>query len=128
VENVLYLLQPHSAAGFAAMFVARAVLTVPMHAISAGIMGYLAARRRFDGEGPGFIGGFVVAVMLHGTFDAAIFALPAVSSYGALPVVGLGVIPLLVVVQGGTLLRRMARRALAADELAEQRAGAQQAA
>src|SRR5204862_1636162 len=103
VENVLYLLQPQSAAGFAVRFVARAVLTVPMHAISAGFMGYLAARRRFDGEGPGLLGGFAVAVILHGAFDTAIFAMPAMAARGALWVVALGAVPLLVVVQGGVV-------------------------
>src|SRR5438445_3331681 len=57
VENIGYLLGTQSAGGFAGMFVARAVLAVPLHAICAGFMGYYAAKKRFDGQGPGILGG-----------------------------------------------------------------------
>src|SRR5207244_8654117 len=48
VENVGYLLGAHDAGGFLGMYVMRAVLAVPGHAIFAGMMGYFAARKRFD--------------------------------------------------------------------------------
>ena len=63
----------------------RAFFSVPCHAIAAGFIGDLAARRRFDGTGPGLLGGFLVT-RLHGRIEAwkwslgllAIFALYSV--------------------------------------------------
>ena len=73
VENMLYLLQAQSTGGLVGMYVGRALFAVPGHAIWTGFMGYYAARRRFDGVGPGLLGGFIVAVLLHGSYDASIF-------------------------------------------------------
>jgi len=118
VENVLYLLAPRSIDQFVVMFVGRAILAVPMHAICAGMMGYYAARRRFDGVGPGLVGGYLIAVFLHGSYDAAVFGVPLASAVRPALVIPLAVTPILIVILGGLTLRRMARAALAADNLA----------
>ena len=38
------------------------------------MIGYSAARMRFDRKGIGFLGGYVLAVAAHGVYDYAIFA------------------------------------------------------
>lgn len=73
VENILYLLSAETTEGFLYMYLARALLAVPGHAIWAGLMGYFAAKKRFDGTGPGFLGGYLIAVLLHGAYDATVF-------------------------------------------------------
>ncbi len=118
IENVLYL---HGAAGtgeFAIMWIGRALLAVPGHAIWAGFVGYFAARRRFDNRGPGLLGGLIIAIALHGIYDFALFAGPALQADlgdGAVVIV-LG-IPIAVIALGAITLRKLARRALAADQL-----------
>ena len=125
VENVAYLLLiPASLGEYISVFIGRAVLAVPGHATWGGIMGYFAARRRFDGCGPGILGGYVIAVALHGLYDVFLFGAPVAiaSGYGW---VGLGVagvpvvaytVPALIIAGGALVLLRLARSALADDE------------
>src|SRR5688572_655381 len=49
IENVFYLLTAANAQGFIVMFVLRALLAIPLHAICGATMGYFLAMRRFDG-------------------------------------------------------------------------------
>jgi RsiW-degrading membrane proteinase PrsW (M82 family) len=117
VENVGYLLNAKTLLSFAWMYALRAVLTVPMHAVSAAVMGYYAAKRRFDGTGPGFAGGYALAVLVHGTFDAALLgALYAMARNAWLTTSMLLPIPLLVTAGGIIAVRKMAARALAGDD------------
>ncbi len=119
VENVFYLASAKTAWFFLVMFFFRAVLTVPMHAASAAIMGYYAAVRRFDGTGPGLLGGYVLAILVHGTFDAGLLAMivtyRATKSAAAF---GFAVISLAVVAWALFFARGLARRALSADNAA----------
>ena len=134
VENVAYLmLMPASLAEYVAIFIGRAVLAVPGHATWGGIMGYFAARRRFDGRGPGLLGGYLLAVALHGLYDAWLFATPVAIGAGhtwlTLGIAGVPVIaysvPVLIIVGGALALRSFARRAIADDDHEEaQRAAA----
>src|SRR5437868_5572008 len=62
VENVLYLLGQQSLQGQLVVWVERALLAVPGHAMWSGMIGVMAARRRFDGKGLGLIGGYLLAV------------------------------------------------------------------
>jgi protease PrsW len=133
VENVAYLLFiPASLSEYVAIFVGRAVLAVPGHATWGGIMGYYAARRRFDGRGPGLLGGYLLAVLLHGVYDAWLFSIPvaigaghtwASLGIGGLPVVAYSV-PAVIIVGGAVTLRGLARRAIADDDLEEARRAA----
>jgi len=132
VENVAYLwMMPSNLGEYFALFVGRAVLSVPGHATWGGILGYYAARRRFDGAGPGMWGGYLLAVALHGTYDVALFSAPLAFADGH-RWLGLGIagipfgayaIPGLIIVLGGVALRHLARRAIADDDRAEREAG-----
>ena len=73
VENIFYLLGQVDLTGLIVTWILRAMLAVPGHALWTGVMGYLAARKRFDGVGPGLMGGYLLAVLLHGGYDAALF-------------------------------------------------------
>jgi RsiW-degrading membrane proteinase PrsW (M82 family) len=128
VENVAYLLlMPASLSEYVAVFIGRAVLAVPGHATWGGIIGYFAARRRFDGRGPGLLGGYVLAVVLHGVYDAWLFGVPVAIQDGhtwlGLGIAGVPIIayslPALIIAGGALTLRELARRAIAADDLAE---------
>jgi RsiW-degrading membrane proteinase PrsW (M82 family) len=73
VENVLYLLGQHSLQGQLIVWVQRALLAVPGHAMWSGMIGAMAARRRFDRTGPGLLGGYLLAVAFHGAYDVSVF-------------------------------------------------------
>jgi RsiW-degrading membrane proteinase PrsW (M82 family) len=125
VENVAYLLLvPQSFGEFLRLLIGRAVLAVPGHAIWGGVAGYFAARRRFDGRGPGLLGGFAIAVLMHGLYDAWMFGVPVAirdghlwlaSTFLDLPVV-IYAVPAAMIVGGGLLLRSLAQRALDLDD------------
>lgn len=125
VENVLYLWASADATGFLVTFIMRALLAVPGHAIWAGIMGYYAAKRRFDGSGPGLLGGYLLAVLMHGAYDAAIFLGPPLARDGNTDMAYVLLIVLPIVIIGGALaLRHLTREALRHDDMAEYAAGA----
>jgi RsiW-degrading membrane proteinase PrsW (M82 family) len=118
VENVLYLRMFAGTEEFAFIWAARAMLAVPGHAIWAGLMGYFAAVRRFDRVGPGLFGGLLIAVGLHGLYDAVLFSQPALQADIGDPAnaVVLGV-PIIIIVGGALALRSLARRAREADNV-----------
>ena len=116
VENVLYLAGTETSGDYAGMFVARALLSVPLHASAAAIMGYYAARRRFDNAGPGIGGGLALAVLLHGTFDFALFRAASGASDESSAAGLYGLLAVAVAIGGVVAVRRLARAALAADD------------
>lgn len=126
VENVAYLwtVTPD---GYLQMFIGRAVLAVPGHAMWGAMAGYFAARRRFDGDGPGLIGGYLLAFFLHGLYDVALFLVPAVSKTATAGspletvVVLLLMVPVLVITGCGLAIAAMVRAAVAADDRMEAR-------
>jgi protease PrsW len=124
VENVGYLLGTESVGGYFGVYLLRAVLAVPGHAIYAGFMGHFAARKRFDGEGPGLWGGLVVAVFLHGTYDAALFLVAALPKDVAFLGVFLLPVPFIVVIAGYRKLRALGAEDIRRDDLAHHRAPA----
>jgi protease PrsW len=73
VENVMYLLQQDTLGGQLQTWILRAVLAVPGHAMWTGMIGAMAARRRFDGRGLGLFGGYLLAVAFHGAYDLCAF-------------------------------------------------------
>lgn len=121
VENVGYLLKSHSVMGFVGIFAVRALLAVPGHAIYAGFMGYFAARKRFDGVGPGLFGGLAIAIFLHGTYDAALFLCGTLKGEQQSWALALLPVPLMVVVWGFLRLRAHAKEAERLDDLAHHR-------
>lgn len=117
VENIFYLLAQVELSALIMVWVLRAALAVPGHALWTGIMGYLAARRRFDRTGPGLFGGYLLAVFLHGTYDAALFVGPPLRADGLEAVaLGLFAVPVLIIVVSWILIKRMARTALRLDD------------
>ena len=116
VENIGYLFGAKNPLAFIAMFVFRSALAVPMHAIAGALTGHFAALRRFDRRGPGMLGGLVMAILLHGTYDAALFLVAEFSKEkkGLLALVLLP-IPFLCVGLGAIAVRRMWKSAEAAD-------------
>jgi hypothetical protein len=78
-------------------------------------MGHYAAMRRFDKSGPGVVGGLALAVLMHGTYDAALFVQPFLEPGLA---VLLWVVPIAIVVVGYRVLKRLAYVAIAKDDVA----------
>ncbi len=117
VENVGYLLQQESLTGQMYLWVARALLAVPGHAMWTGMIGYMAARRRFDGKGLGLIGGFLLAVAFHGAYDAAVFIQQPLRLEGhATLASSMIAIPIALTVIAFFVVRSMARTALRLDD------------
>jgi protease PrsW len=73
VENIAYLLQQQTLGGALQTWILRAVLAVPGHAMWTGMIGAMAARRRFDKQGLGLLGGYLLAVAFHGAYDLCAF-------------------------------------------------------
>jgi RsiW-degrading membrane proteinase PrsW (M82 family) len=107
VENVLAMLKVANMIAFSTRFFLRAYLTVPMHLVAGGVLGYLWARRRFEGGPIGLAGGLGIAIVIHGGFNAMLLAverlpeqhgaLAVACAIGALalPIVGLAVLRVL---------------------------------
>jgi RsiW-degrading membrane proteinase PrsW (M82 family) len=117
VENVMYLLNQASLGGQVELWIMRAVLAVPGHAMWTGMIGAMAARRRFDGRGLGLIGGYLLAVAFHGGYDMCVYLQTPLHFEGYDSLTRL-VMPTLI---GLTLLaffilRSMARTALRLDD------------
>lgn len=128
VENVGYLLSQESLTGQMYVWVARAFLAVPGHAMWTGMIGALAARRRFDRKGLGLIGGFLLAVAFHGAYDVAVFVQQPLHLEGHDEIAKLMIlIPIALTVLAFFVVRSMARTALQLDD-AEAASAAVQAA
>jgi protease PrsW len=128
LENVAYLLlMPTSFSEYVTLFLGRAILAVPGHATWGAIAGYFAAVKRFDGRGPGMLGGFLVAVLLHGSYDAWLFSAPIAIHDGytflALGIAGFPIVaysvPAMIVLLGGAFVYACMERAIADDDRAE---------
>ena len=117
VENVGYLLNQTTLDGQLYVWVARACLAVPGHAMWTGMIGAMAARRRFDGKGLGLIGGYLLAVAFHGAYDAAVFAQAPLRMEGYSDIASAMIlIPIALTVLAFFVLRSMARTALRFDD------------
>jgi RsiW-degrading membrane proteinase PrsW (M82 family) len=75
VENVIALLSTPDLESLTQRFILRAYLAVPMHLTTGGVLGYLLARKRFDGGALGGYAGLALAILVHGTFDALLYAI-----------------------------------------------------
>jgi RsiW-degrading membrane proteinase PrsW (M82 family) len=126
VENVLYLLNQHSLQGQIVVWVERALLAVPGHAMWTGMIGAMAARRRFDGSGLGLLGGYLLAVAFHGAYDASVFLQQPLHLEGRDAIAhALLVAPVLLTAIAFFVVRSMARTALRLDDAEAARAAAQ---
>jgi RsiW-degrading membrane proteinase PrsW (M82 family) len=125
VENVMYLLSERSLSGQLTVWILRALLAVPGHALWTGMIGYCAARRRFDRTGLGLLGGYLLAVSFHGLYDLSLFVQQPLRLEGhedlSRP---LYAVPVLLTVLAFLVLRAMARNALRLDDEQAARAAA----
>jgi RsiW-degrading membrane proteinase PrsW (M82 family) len=117
LENCFYLLKTTSQDQAIQVGILRAVLAVPGHALWSAMIGYFAARRRFDRRGLGFLGGLALAVLAHGGYDYVIFARVPLDLEGQDAVANyILVAPVLVILASYLIVKVMARRALALDD------------
>ncbi len=118
VENVMYLM--FVAGSFEdqmTMWILRAVLSVPGHAMWTGMMGAMAARRRFDKRGLGLLGGYLLAVAFHGAYDLSLFLQQPLGLEGHATLARLMLaVPIILTVAAFFVVRSMARTALALDD------------
>lgn len=125
VENVMYLLNQQSLQGQLIVWVERALLAVPGHAMWTGMIGALAARRRFDGHGVGLFGGYLLAVAFHGAYDASVFVQQPLHLEGRALLGNLMLIaPVALTLAAFVVLRGMARTAMHLDDAQAARAAA----
>lgn len=117
VENVMYLLGQTSLQGQLVVWVERALLAVPGHAMWTGMIGAAAARRRFDRKGIGLIGGYLLAVAFHGAYDVSVFVQQPLHLEGRAALgQALLIVPVGLTVAAFFVLRSMARTALRLDD------------
>lgn len=117
VENILYLLQEQTLGGQLQTWILRAVLAVPGHAMWTGMIGAMAARRRFDKQGLGLVGGYLLAVAFHGAYDLCAFV-QAPLQYEGKTGIAMLMMPALIglTVLAFFVLRSQARTALRLDD------------
>ncbi|MDQ3365560.1 MAG: PrsW family intramembrane metalloprotease [Myxococcota bacterium] len=130
VVNVMYLpVVARTVDDQLPMWILHAVLSVPGHAMWTGMIGALAARRRFDGRGLGLLGGYLLAVAFHGTYDLALGVQRPMllEGHGGLAWLLMGV-PIGLTVLAFFVLRSMARTALRLDDVDAANAAARAAA
>ena len=90
--------------------IARALTVVPMHAVAAGVMGYFVGRARFANATsvlPLALAGLFFAVLIHGSYDWAVFNHDSMWAVEATSVL----------VVSAAVLARMTRRAALLDDL-----------
>ena len=118
VENVMYLLfLAPTVQDQIQMWILRAVLAVPGHAMWTGMIGAMAARRRFDKTGLGLIGGYFLAVAFHGAYDLALFAQQPLKLEGRADLANaMFAVPIVLTILAFIVLRVMARNALRLDD------------
>jgi RsiW-degrading membrane proteinase PrsW (M82 family) len=121
VENVVAMLRTPDLIAFSTRFFLRAYMTVPMHLLAGGVAGYLWARRRFDRGALGLPGGTAVAIVIHGTFNAALLGVERLPDAQAALHLACAVIAMAIPLAGALLLRWLAGR-LRQDDRRDDRA------
>ncbi|MCW5804810.1 MAG: PrsW family intramembrane metalloprotease [Deltaproteobacteria bacterium] len=117
VENVMYLLSQADLSQQITVWVLRALLAVPGHALWSGMIGAFAARRRFDRAGIGLLGGYLLAVSFHGLYDLSVFAQTPMRLEGHDVLArALIAVPILLTIAAFLVVRRLARTALRLDD------------
>jgi RsiW-degrading membrane proteinase PrsW (M82 family) len=117
VENIAYLMQQQTLGGALETWILRAVLAVPGHAMWTGMIGAMAARRRFDKQGLGLVGGYLLAVAFHGAYDLCAFVQQPLQYEGRTGIATL-LLPALIglTILAFFVLRSQARTALRLDD------------
>ncbi|HEY4243136.1 MAG TPA: PrsW family intramembrane metalloprotease [Kofleriaceae bacterium] len=129
VENVMYLVNAPDMHGQILMWIERALLAVPGHAMWTGMIGASAARWRFDRRGLGLVGGYLLAVAFHGAYDCSVFVRQPLNIEGRdLVSTVMIAAPIVLTILAFLVLRAMARTALRLDDADAARAAAAAAA
>ncbi|HUJ62812.1 MAG TPA: PrsW family intramembrane metalloprotease [Kofleriaceae bacterium] len=128
VENIMYLLGEPTLGGQIQTWIMRAVLAVPGHAMWTGMIGAMAARRRFDRKGLGLVAGYLLAVAFHGAYDLTAFVQAPLHLEGhdGLSKLAIPMLALLTII-AFFVVRSMARTALRLDDADAAHAAAQAA-
>ncbi len=125
VENVMYILLQPTLSGQLTTWVMRAFLAVPGHAMWSSMAGASAARAKFDNKGLGLVGGYLLAVAFHGTYDAVVFVQQPLALAGHTTIAKLlQLAPIALTVAAVFVVRAMARTALRLDDEQAARAAA----
>jgi RsiW-degrading membrane proteinase PrsW (M82 family) len=125
VENIMYLFGQDTMQGQIQVWMMRAFLAVPGHAIWTGMIGALAARKRYDGKGLGLVGGYLLAVAFHGAYDCSVFCAQPLKFEGHFLASKLVIgVPVVLTVLGFFVLRGLAKVALKLDDADAARAAA----
>jgi RsiW-degrading membrane proteinase PrsW (M82 family) len=113
----MYLLNQADLSQQITVWVLRALLAVPGHALWSGMIGALAARRRFDKVGIGLIGGYLLAVSFHGLYDLSVFVQAPLRLEGHETFArALIAVPILLTIAAFLVVRSLARTALRLDD------------
>lgn len=115
VENVIAMLKTPDLFAFSARFFLRAYMTVPMHLLAGGVLGYLWARRRFDRGPIGLAGGTGIAIAIHGAFNASLLGVERLPAEYEQLRVACAVLALAIPLCGVLVLRLLAGRLRALD-------------
>jgi len=118
VENVLMMLDSPNLLLFTVRFVLRAYMASPMHLLAGGIVGYLWARRRFDGGTMGLSVGLGLAIGIHGGYNALLLAVERLPPGHELLIVLCAVTAVALPLGGLVLLHYLAARLRADDQRA----------
>jgi RsiW-degrading membrane proteinase PrsW (M82 family) len=110
VENVIAMLKAPDMIAFSTRFFLRAYMTVPMHLVAGGVLGYLWARRRFDRGPVGLAGGTGIAIAIHGTFNACLLGVERLPESFEQLRIACAVTALLIPLGGVLVLRWLAGR------------------
>ncbi len=106
-ENILYVIDT----GYTTAII-RSFTAIPLHAIVSGLMGYYVGMAKFSGdkklEQKLIIKGFFIAVIMHGSYNFMLFAIPV---FGIVP--ALLNIPLIII--GFLILRRKIKDSIEDD-------------
>lgn len=115
VENVIALLSTPHLEAFSERFLLRAYLSVPMHLTTGGVFGFVLARRKFDQSALGWPAGLALAILLHGAFDALLYAIDHLPEEATALLGVVGALVLVMPLAGLAMLAAFARHLRALD-------------
>jgi len=115
VENVIALLSTPDLESLTRRFLLRAFLAVPMHLLTGGVLGFILARRQFDRGALGWPAGLALAVLLHGTFDALLYAIDLLPEEAEAARIACGMLVIMLPLAGVPTLKYFAHRLRALD-------------
>lgn len=117
VENVLAMLSDPDLSSLTTRFMLRAYMTVPMHFVAGGVLGYFWARRRFDTGPIGLAGGVCLAIAIHGTFNTTLLMIDYLPEEQQPLRIAFAVVALIIPMAGLAALRLLGSRLRKLDHM-----------